>query len=187
MNIKQLGRSALHTVLACAASLVALSDNLFRRGAASNVNTTWDEVVGQYELAGPPMLVDSGIPAGERQYRWLLYKIGSAPGILALNGANDEPFAVVDNDNVVAAASTSPPAEYVTPLLLYGRGQTLKAVAAGAIVAGAKVYTAANGQVSALSASAGTYYLVGKAITPASVIGDIIAFMPTLPTAVVVS
>ncbi|NCC50907.1 MAG: hypothetical protein EOM20_06780 [Spartobacteria bacterium] len=44
------------------------------------------------------------------------------------------------------------------------------------------VCTAASGRVKALPAGSGTYYIVGKPITAASVAGDVIEVIPCVPT-----
>lgn len=56
--------------------------------------------------------------------------------------------------------------------------EPIEMTAAGAISAGAKVYAAADGKVSALSASAATYRRVGIAVEAAAADGDIILVLP---------
>jgi hypothetical protein len=55
---------------------------------------------------------------------------------------------------------------------------TIEVEAAGAITAGADVYAAADGKVSALSATAGTYRKIGIAMKAASAAGSIIEVLP---------
>lgn len=64
---------------------------------------------------------------------------------------------------------------------------TTRMRANGVIAAGAEVYTAAGGKVSTLSATAATYYKVGRAVTAAAADGDLIEVVPCYPVAVVVS
>ena len=56
--------------------------------------------------------------------------------------------------------------------------ETLEITAAGAFSAGADVYAAADGKVSALPAGAGTYRRVGKALEAATADGDIVEILP---------
>lgn len=65
--------------------------------------------------------------------------------------------------------------------LLAGGGHTLLMVAGEAVDVGEEVYTAAGGKVTDLSASAGTYYKVGVALTAATADGDEIEVMPCYP------
>lgn len=66
-----------------------------------------------------------------------------------------------------------------TPLAvdLWNRSGSRKVVAAGAIAAGALVYTAASGKVNDVAAS--TSFLLGTAKTAAGADGDIIEIVPT--------
>jgi hypothetical protein len=70
---------------------------------------------------------------------------------------------------------------------LLSRGGTVKMVASEAITKGERVYTAAAGKVQDLPAGAGTYFLVGKALTAAAADGDVLEVESCFPVATVVS
>ena len=111
--------------------------------------------------------------------RNLLYKDGSDDDHIAVCGASDIPLGTVDDE--------ADAAEELVALKLLGTGGTRKMVASEAITVGEHVYTAASGKVSDLSASAGTYYRVGVALTAASADGDVIEVMTSVPAATVVA
>jgi hypothetical protein len=69
-------------------------------------------------------------------------------------------------------------ADELVAVRLLNDGGTLEVTAAGAIAQDADVYAAADGKVSALSATAGTYRKVGIAIAAATADGDIIEVLP---------
>lgn len=109
--------------------------------------------------------------------RFLLVKIGSDAAHIAANGANDCPLGVCEDE---PSAAEEPAA-----VALFGcASRTLKMQASGAVTVGAEVYTAASGKVSAVSAVAGTYYRVGRALSAAT--DDVIEVDPYPPTALVV-
>lgn len=111
--------------------------------------------------------------------RYLLGKIGSDINHVAVCGASDRPLGVLTDE---AAA-----AEYYINVNLFGSAEsTQRMVASEAITAGDLVYTAANGKVQNEPASAGTYYLVGRAITAAGADGDTIEVDTQEPIRVVV-
>ncbi|HNX04680.1 MAG TPA: DUF2190 family protein [Opitutales bacterium] len=111
--------------------------------------------------------------------RNLLGTNGSDASHIALCGASNVPLGIIADEASAAG-------EDVAVLLLGSSGTTLGMVAAGAINAGSLVYTAANGRVSALSATAGTYYCVGVALTAATTAGDSIEVDPSAPQKTVV-
>lgn len=69
---------------------------------------------------------------------------------------------------------------------LLSRGATVKMVASEIITKGERVYTAAAGKVQDLPAGAGTYYLLGKALTAAGADGDVIEVESCFPVATVI-
>jgi len=111
----------------------------------------------------------------------LLVKPGSNKATeVALCGKNDMPLGVATDS--AADGDTDVGVE-----CLGGAGGTLLMTAAEAVAAGVEVYTAANGQVSDLSAVAGTYYKVGLALSAAGAAGDEIEVAPCYPVATTVS
>jgi hypothetical protein len=103
--------------------------------------------------------------------RYLLGTVGSDSVHVAINGANTVPFGVIADE---AAAS----GEEVSVELLGAASTTTRMVASAAIAIGSLVYTAASGRVSTLSATSGTYYCVGVALSAASAAGDVIEVDP---------
>jgi hypothetical protein len=93
--------------------------------------------------------------------RHLLWKQGAAAGGVAVCTAADIPLGTIDNTEASTGVRQT--------VLLLGKGDTKKMVAAGVIAEGAQVYTAAAGKV----ADSGTYP-VGQALTAAGADGDII-------------
>ncbi len=112
--------------------------------------------------------------------RNLLGTSGSDTAHVAVCGASSVPLGVIADEASAAG-------DEVAVQLLGSSASTLVMVAAGAIAAGAPVYTAASGRVSALSATAGTYYCVGVALTAASAAGDAIEVDPSSPQKIVVA
>lgn len=112
--------------------------------------------------------------------RNLLGITGSDASHVAICGASNVPLGVIADEAAAAG-------EDVAVQLLGSSASTLSMVAAGAVTAGSLVYTAANGRVSALSATSGTYYCVGVALSPASAAGDSIEVDPYPPLKTVVA
>lgn len=112
--------------------------------------------------------------------RHLLCKTGTAAATQVLIcTASSMPLGVVPDEPAEGDQTT------VEPLGIGDR--TKRMVAGGAVTAGALVYTAAGGKVTELSASAGTYYKVGRALSEGSGDGSVIEVLPCFPLATVVS
>ena len=107
--------------------------------------------------------------------RHLLWKKGSADGGIALCGAGDVPLGPVDNTETGTGSGQT--------VALLGKGPTKKMVAAAAIGAGVRVYTAANGKVSVAPTGA-TVNLVGVALTAAANADEIIEVNDCAPVSV---
>lgn len=103
----------------------------------------------------------------------LLVKKGTSDTQILLCGANDKPIGPV---NDTGASGDDLPVN-----LLGGAPATRIVVASEAITVGTDVFTAAGGKVSTLSATLGTYYKVGTALTAAAADGDEIEIAPCLP------
>ena len=112
--------------------------------------------------------------------RHLLGTAGSDASHVAICGVATVPMGVINDE---ASAS----GEEVAVELLGSANSTVRMVAGGAIAAGSLVYTAANGLVTALSATAGTYYCVGVALSAATASGEVIEVDPSAAHKVVVS
>jgi hypothetical protein len=106
--------------------------------------------------------------------RHLLGKIGSDAGHVAVAGASDIPLGVITDE---AAQSGSP----VSVEILGISERTLPGVASAAIAAGAFVVPAAGGKLRTLPTAAGTYHIVGRALSAAGADGDTIEFVPCFP------
>ncbi len=120
-------------------------------------------------------LVDAAIST-----RHLLVKFGSDAVHVAVCGASNVPLGVCTDEPEAA--------EDATNVSLLGAAQgTRLMVASEALSAGDKLYTAAGGKVQNLPGSAGTYYLVGVALTAAAADGDELEVLPCFPVAAVVS
>lgn len=111
--------------------------------------------------------------------RHLLWKAGSTATGVALNGASTIPIGTIDNTESSTGVEMA--------VLLLGRGPTKKVVASEAITVGEAVYTAASGKVQDEPAGAGTYYLVGYALTAAAADGDIIEIQDCVPVQFIVA
>jgi len=111
--------------------------------------------------------------------RYLLGKIGTDAAHVAACGASDIPIGVITDE--AAAAEEEKAVE-----LLGISNRTLPMVASEAITAGEAVYTAAAGKVQDLPTGAGTYYLVGYALTAAAADLDVIEVLHCAPIATVV-
>lgn len=157
--------------LSRAATAVARALGLRPRHAVALANT-YEELVGTHECA-----VDRKAEAAIAA-RHLLYKKGTADNQVAACGAADVPLGTVDN--IVDAD------ERVSVLLL-GKGPTKKMVASEAITVGEQVFTAANGKVQDTPSGAGTYYLVGTALSAAGADNDLIEVQDCVPVKLVVT
>lgn len=111
--------------------------------------------------------------------RHLLWKQGAADTSVALCGAADVALGTIDNEE----SSTG----LMQTVNLLGKGDSKKMVASEAITAGEQVFQAAGGKVQDLPVAAGTYKLVGTALTAAGADGDIIEVADCVPVNVVVS
>ena len=111
--------------------------------------------------------------------RFLLGKKGTDEDHVAVCGAADRPFGVIEDE---AAAAEDPVA--VQPLGAAGRSVLM--VAAEAIAADVEVFTAASGQVQDTPTAAGTYYKVGISAKAAGTAGDEFEVIPQAPVEYVV-
>lgn len=102
---------------------------------------------------------------------FLLVKKGAAAGSFDLCGVNDEPLGVATDTVAVAEKGN---VEH------FGATQgSLTVIAAAAIAAQVRVYTAAAGKISS-TGGAGTY-LVGRSVTAAAAANDEIEIVPCFP------
>lgn len=106
--------------------------------------------------------------------RYLLAKIGSDANHVNLAGVGDIPLGVITDE---AAAI-----EDIVNVALFGASEcTLKVQAAAAIAQGDFVVAGAAGQIRTLPVAAGTYYIIGRALTAAAAQGDIVEIDPSVP------
>lgn len=158
---------------AVAVYVVANQRRSLRRSNLHGAVNTQPDNVGTHTNSRP-YLADAALA------RWLLAKIGSDASHSAVCTASTVPIGVM-TDSADAAE------DLVDVELLGVSNRTMKMVAGGAIAAGADVYTAAAGKVTALSAVAATYYKVGVALTAAGADGDTIEVQHCTPVAKVVT
>lgn len=129
---------------------------------------------GTHETGKITRKADAAIASG------LLVKVGSDADHIAVNAAaTTAPLGVL--------IQTADAAEESVSVELLSAPGTKNATASAAITAGLRIVGAAGGKVAALSATGGTYYIVGRAITGAAADGDVIEFEGCVPYAIVVS
>lgn len=107
---------------------------------------------------------------------------GSSAGGVRVCGASNVPIGPVSVDGSDVAIASG---DRVNVHRLHS-GQPCLVIASGSVSRGDRLYTAASGKVSTLSASAATYYLVGEALTAAAD-GELLVLNPCAPQKVVVS
>ena len=112
--------------------------------------------------------------------RFLLVKIGSDAAHVAVCGVGDIPLGIATDE---PAAAEDP----VNVELLGVGERTLLGVASAAITAGDLLVAAASGKLRTLPTSAGTYYIMGRALGAAGADGDTIEFVPSFPVQRVVA
>lgn len=111
--------------------------------------------------------------------RRLIVRKGTDDDEILIGTAAAKPLGVVDDTGAIGD---------IVPVQLFGcAGETRIVTASEAITVDTDVYAAASGKVSKLSASAGTYYRVGRALTAAGADGDEIEIEPCAPVPVTVS
>lgn len=106
--------------------------------------------------------------------RHLLVKSGSDAAHFAACGAADKPLGLCIDEPSGAE-------EPATIAFLGAAPGTVRMVGSEVIAAGADVYTAASGKVQDEPASAGTYYLVGRAVNACAGDADTFEVTPCLP------
>lgn len=157
----------LATVLACA--WLSYRKRTLGRGCASFANVAEGTHEGSITRK-----VDAAIAT-----RYLLAKEGTDDDHVDKCGVADIPIGVMTDEAKAAE-------DNIAIELLGGSKRTLLMVASEAIDAGEYVYTAALGKIQNEPAVAGTYYLVGKALSDAAADGDLVEVQHCLPIKVVV-
>jgi len=170
MNTLSLITLALVAILLLPLLLVA--GKLFAREKLVSAANTYDAAVAVHD-SSITRTNDVAIAA-----RHLLWQQGAGAGTVALGAAAAIPLGTIDNIETGTALRQS--------ILLLGKGATKKMVASEAITAGEAVYTAANGKVQDLPTAAGTYYLVGTAVTASTADDQIIEVRDIAPVKVVI-
>lgn len=112
--------------------------------------------------------------------RYLLGKAGSDADHVAVCGASDVPLCIIEDE---ASAAELP----ISTARLGATDGTSKMVASEAIAVHARLVPAASGQVKALPAAAGTYWVVGRAEAAAAAAGDEFEVTPCFPHQVTVT
>ena len=109
--------------------------------------------------------------------KYLLVRQGTAANQVLIGTAADKPLGI--------AQSTAAADELLTVHALGASQDTQLVIAGGTIARGDRVYTAASGKVTAISATPGTYWMVGEALTGGSS-NAVIEILPCLPVQTVV-
>lgn len=112
--------------------------------------------------------------------RYLLVKFGTDVDHVAVNGANDKPLGISTDESAAAE-------DLLTVAFLGAAGETRKCVVSEAIALTDELWTAAGGKVQNVTATAGTYYKVGRPLQVGAADGDVIEFEPCFPVAIVVT
>lgn len=98
----------------------------------------------------------------------------SAHRLVKLSGATAIHNTVTSTDLPIGVSKYAADSGAVVAIDDVKKGGTVELTASGEIAAGAAVYAAADGRVSALPAASGTYLYIGEAIEAATATGDVI-------------
>jgi len=113
--------------------------------------------------------------------RYLLAKAGTDASHIGICGLTDKPFAVVPDMTSVADQAASD-LSYPLPVSILGLNEdTERMVASAAISIDDLVVPAASGKIKTLPTTAGTYWVVGKAVTAAAANNDLVEVAPSFP------
>lgn len=162
--------TTLILTLSIAAFLLALGLHLRRRALTGLANVAEGTHKGKKTY-----LADEVVAT-----RYLLAKVGSSDAHCGINDASDIPLGVMDDE---ASAIGLP----INLNLLGSTNETQLMVAGAGIADGEFVIPAADGKVIKLPVAAGTYYVVGRALTTVTTDGDLVEVDPCLPYPVVVT
>ena len=110
--------------------------------------------------------------------RFLLAKIGSDDGHVAVAGAADIPIGVINDEGSAG--------DFIAVGLL-GKSPTKRVVASEIIAAGEEVFAAANGKVQNRPSGAGTYYFIGIALSTSVGDGDVMEVNDGVPQKLVIA
>lgn len=108
--------------------------------------------------------------------KYLLGKLGTLPSDIAICEENDFPIGIITDE----AEAPTADGKGIVNVSLLGSSDTLLAVADTAISAGDILVPASGGKVSTLPSTAGTYAMVGVALTGGG-INQVIEFMSCVP------
>lgn len=128
---------------------------------------------GQYAGGRRTYLLDEAVTTTN-----LVGKAGTDSDHIAVCGASDVPKGIITDQGAIG--------DDVAVELLGANDRTLLGVASGAITADDRIVPAASGKVKTLPASAGTYWIVGRAIKSADDAGEVM-FVPCFPHQVTVT
>jgi len=116
--------------------------------------------------------------------RYLIAKRGAYDYSIAIAGQGDLPFGVVPD----MSPFPDPELSYPLPVNILGLDEdTERMIASGAINIDSLLTTDAAGQIRAVPAAAGTYWVLGKAKTAAVAQGDQVEVIPCFPYQAVVA
>jgi hypothetical protein len=110
--------------------------------------------------------------------KYLLAKADATAGQIDVCGVSDCPVGIATDE-----------ADVGDPLALKILGvspQSVLVTASGAFAAESYLYTAANGEVQTEPATAGTYYLIGRALNAATAAGDLVEAETCVPVKLIV-
>ncbi len=113
--------------------------------------------------------------------RYLIAKQGADVTHIDICGLTDKPFAVVPDMTPTADAAASD-LSYPLPVNILGLNEdTERMIASGVVAIDDLVVPAAAGLVKTLPTTAGSYWVVGKAVTASLATGDMIEVTPCFP------
>lgn len=161
--IRNIHGAGLRAIAASAATLALFVAGLRLQFACANIA---EGVHGDGQIT---KLADAAFTA-----RYLLAKIGSDIGHVALAGTADVPLGVITDE---AAAAE----DLVNVSLLGASLGTQRMVASAAITAGDLVVSAASGKIRTLPVATGTYHIIGRALNAAAADGDVVEIAPSFP------
>jgi hypothetical protein len=126
----------------------------------------------------------TAVPDAAFTSRYLIAKRGAQYYSIAIAGQGDTPYAVVPD----MTPTTDTDLSYPLPVNILGLNEdTERMICSGALAIDQLLTTDAAGQVRALPATAGTYWVLGKAKTASVAQGDQVEVIPCFPYQVTVA
>jgi hypothetical protein len=168
-------QSALIALFLAAALLVlATWAKGFSRRSSSRRILAFNALGDGGHVGEVPLLLEAAVAT-----RHLLVRKGTASNQVLLGTATDRPLGFAEDEGAIGDTIA------IHPLGLGGR--TVLGVASAAIAANALLSPAASGKLRTLPVAAGTYWVIGYAITAAGADGDQLELVSCVPYSVTVT